>query len=679
MNHSGAGFSNHILNRGLQMSVTAFRTFNHKASKFFFLSVFLLLLTSTVMTASNAEAVWTQRATGISTTARMNSVAWSGAQFVVVGGYELNQGATILTSPGGIIWTKRFLPLEGDLQTVAWNGSIFVTMGTPNIPPGVYGPYDTPTFVATSPDGVNWATQTLGADYSPRSLIWAGSQFICLSGSGGILTSPDGATWTHQTSATDNLSAITWSGTQFVAVGASTASYQSLILTSPDGVNWTTRTSVPTYNLLDVVWNGSQFIAVGGKCTIVTSPDGITWTPQAAGCNPDRELGAIAWNGAQFAAVGFDDFKNMDAIIVTSPDGVNWTEKASGVIDYITDVTWGAGRFVAVTAHSRYILTEETARLSVSVTGNGSVTSDVAGSAGAATMNCLSSTTCLEDYDPVLSTLVSLTATPTAGFVFEGWGGDCITSGIAPTCAVTMNAAKSVTALFSASQTPAVITSPTPGSTLAGSSQAFTWSVTSGASGYYVWVGSSQGTANLGSSGTVLSVTSLTVTGLPTDGRTIWVRIHTLLNGTWYFNDYSYTAASIYGEMLTPTPGSTLAGSSQTFTWSAASGASGYYVWVGSSQGTANLGSSGTVLSVTSLTVTGLPTDGRTIWVRILTLFNGTWYFNDYSYTAASIYGEMLTPTPGSTLAGSSQNIYMERRLWGVRVLRLGWLLPGNG
>ena len=174
---------------------------------------------------------------------------------------------------------------------------------------------------------------------------------------------------------------------------------------------------------------------------------------------------------------------------------------------------------------------------------------------------------------------------------------------------------------------------PTPGSTLAGSSQTFTWSAASGASGYYVWVGSSQGTANLGSSGTVLSVTSLTVTGLPTDGRTIWVRILTLFNGTWYFNDYSYTAASIYGEMLTPTPGSTLAGSSQTFTWSAASGASGYYVWVGSSQGTANLGSSGTVLSVTSLTVTGLPTDGRTIWVRILTLFNGTWYFNDYSYT----------------------------------------------
>ena len=44
------------------------------------------------------------------------------------------------------------------------------------------------------------------------------------------------------------------------------------------------------------------------------------------------------------------------------------------------------------------------------------------------------------------NTLVTLTATPTAGNVFSGWGGAC--SGTATTCQVTMNQARSVTATF---------------------------------------------------------------------------------------------------------------------------------------------------------------------------------------------------------------------------------------
>ena len=74
--------------------------------------------------------------------------------------------------------------------------------------------------------------------------------------------------------------------------------------------------------------------------------------------------------------------------------------------------------------------------LNVSTTGGGAVTSNVGG------INC--GATCSASYDD--NTLVTLTATPTAGNVFSGWGGAC--SGTATTCQVTMTQARSVTATF---------------------------------------------------------------------------------------------------------------------------------------------------------------------------------------------------------------------------------------
>jgi hypothetical protein len=73
--------------------------------------------------------------------------------------------------------------------------------------------------------------------------------------------------------------------------------------------------------------------------------------------------------------------------------------------------------------------------LTVTVTGDGTVTSDPAG------IEC--APTCSAMFDP-LST-VTLTATPAPATLFAGWSGDC--SG-AETCTVTMDGAKSVQAQF---------------------------------------------------------------------------------------------------------------------------------------------------------------------------------------------------------------------------------------
>ena len=190
---------------------------------------------------------------------------------------------------------------------------------------------------------------------------------------------------------------------------------------------------------------------------------------------------------------------------------------------------------------------------------------------------------------------------------------------------------------------PASITSPANGTTLGGSTVTFAWNAATGASLYQVWVGSTPGTYDVGffpQNGT--TGTSVTVSSLPADGRTLYVRLYTAIGGTWYFRDFTYTAAGSGGAppgpavMLSPTNGTTLPGSTVTFTWNAATGASLYQVWVGNSPGGYDVGffpQSGT--TATSATTTGLPTDGRTLYVRLYTAIGNTWYFNDYSYRAA--------------------------------------------
>ena len=91
----------------------------------------------------------------------------------------------------------------------------------------------------------------------------------------------------------------------------------------------------------------------------------------------------------------------------------------------------GAQSVTATFAQSFYTL-------NVSVSGNGTVTSSPSG------VSCPS--VCTMNY--ASGTPVTLTATPTGGATFSGWGGACSGNG---GCLVTMNSLESVTAIFSAS------------------------------------------------------------------------------------------------------------------------------------------------------------------------------------------------------------------------------------
>src|SRR5437867_2445063 len=103
-------------------------------------------------------------------------------------------------------------------------------------------------------------------------------------------------------------------------------------------------------------------------------------------------------------------------------------------------ITMDAAKSVTATFTLKPVLT-----VAMSGTGAGSVTSSPAG------INC--GADCSEPYNP--NVVVSLTAIPSQGSVFDTWSGAC--AGQGNPCAVTMDSAKAVTAAF------AVAGSPNPG------------------------------------------------------------------------------------------------------------------------------------------------------------------------------------------------------------------------
>ena len=183
--------------------------------------------------------------------------------------------------------------------------------------------------------------------------------------------------------------------------------------------------------------------------------------------------------------------------------------------------------------------------------------------------------------------------------------------------------------------TPAAITSPVNGSTLTGASTTFSWTAGSGATAYYLWVGTTPGGYDLANIG-IPTGTSATV-NLPTTGAKIYARLWSVINGTpSQSSDYSYTEFHDTPAAITsPVNGSTLTGASTTFSWTPGSGATAYYLWVGTTPGGYDLVNIG-IPTGTSATV-NLPTTGAKIYARLWSVINGTpSQSSDYSYTESN-------------------------------------------
>jgi hypothetical protein len=209
---------------------------------------------------------------------------------------------------------------------------------------------------------------------------------------------------------------------------------------------------------------------------------------------------------------------------------------------------------------------------------------------------------------------------------------------------------------FNQSGSQGVLTTPTPGSTLPGSTVTFGWTAGSGATAYWLDLGSVASGNQYFQSGNLGNVTSVTVNGLPTNGSTVYATLYSMVGGQWLPNAYTYTAfnqQTALGVMRVPTPGSTIYGNTQTFFWNAGSAASAYWLDIGSTVGGNNYYQSGNLGNVLSTTVNSLPANGSQLYVTLWSLVAGQWLNNQYTYlsepvTDVSVVMTLLVDRSGS-------------------------------
>lgn len=173
--------------------------------------------------------------------------------------------------------------------------------------------------------------------------------------------------------------------------------------------------------------------------------------------------------------------------------------------------------------------------------------------------------------------------------------------------------------------------SPGNGAILLGSQVTFSWTFGTAASEYWLYVGNSFGATDILSSGPIApSTTSLVVSNIPTDGRTIYAVMWSLTSSGWVDNTYSFIAATagsgfVPAQLVSPGSGSTLSGGSNViFSWTSGTGTDGeYFIALGTSPGQTDI-VAGT-LPGTSANLS-IPTSISSVYVQLWSHASAGWH-----------------------------------------------------
>jgi hypothetical protein len=210
-----------------------------------------------------------------------------------------------------------------------------------------------------------------------------------------------------------------------------------------------TLTVLPGANAAFVGWDGDGCEGAAPTCTVTMS--------QARTITATFKVGytlTVAKEGSGAATIASDPagidcgdvcqagFDENTRVTLTAAHGADAAFKGWGGDD--NGCSDSSLTCVITLDRARQVIATLTAifRLSLTVTGNGTVTATLAG--GATSFSCNSSRPCTRDYEA--GTVVTLTAAPGGSQSFKEWRGAC--AGASTTCTVTLSEARTVTAAF---------------------------------------------------------------------------------------------------------------------------------------------------------------------------------------------------------------------------------------
>lgn len=292
--------------------------------------------------AQSSEAVkvlrtWTRRISSTMNGSAWYSMCWSPELSTFVAVSDGANGTFVATSPNGIDWTARTPSIAAVVfSSVCWSAELGLFVAVANT--------TSVNAIMTSPNGITWTTRTQTTATPLRSVTWSPDLTLFIAvGNNKIISSPDGITWTDRTPpASRTWVSITWSPELglFCAVSANSG-FTSTIMTSPNGINWTSRTNIDTNPIYAISWSSERglFIATTsntGSNHFSISYDGITWTGVSVpGLTAYSIDGAALWcpEMGVFIATSY-------GAVYNSIDGINWALVNSNALNTGFTMTW---------------------------------------------------------------------------------------------------------------------------------------------------------------------------------------------------------------------------------------------------------------------------------------------------------------------------------------------------
>ncbi len=317
-----------------------------------------------------------------------NAVAYGNGRFVAVSNF-------VYSSTDGINWSRIQLPQEALFKTyyaVTYGDGKFVAVS--------------PDVVITSTDGVNWQAYQTPESNSWESVTYGNGKFVAVAKFGNanrVMVSTDGANWNvYQVPESNAWWAVTYGNGRFVAVANSV----NRVMNSYDGINWTIHEIPSASSWWSIAFGGGKFVAgaidVNGgsrvmvsECTplptvpaapsdlIAAVADGlvdISFTQGDDGGSPilnyEYSLAGGDWtafassplmlkglvNGQEYSislravnAVGKGEASEVSFIPIEDCfSGQYWTAYPATEANFWSSITYGNGRFVAVSRDGQH-------------------------------------------------------------------------------------------------------------------------------------------------------------------------------------------------------------------------------------------------------------------------------------------------------------------------------------
>jgi len=270
-------------------------------------------------------------------------------QFLVFNGtlYAVGDSPDLAVTSDGVTWQEVVLPLDGRFEGITSNGSRIVVVGT------VFDNEDTDLdgdtvegIILSSDDGSVWTTRLSNVPITSSSLEddflsvdFTNGIFVAGGKQGLVATSSDGLVWTvHGTAFDDWLFGVAFLNGNYYFPGR-----QGAILKTSNFTVWDEIQTDANQSFQDIFVVGSRILVGGRDGTVAYSDDGATWPITTAGTREflfEVEYG----NGAYVAA-------DANAAIWWSADSESWSlayQDQGG--DYLEGLVWDGVQFVGMSA-----------------------------------------------------------------------------------------------------------------------------------------------------------------------------------------------------------------------------------------------------------------------------------------------------------------------------------------